>query len=285
VPEVREREAHDPAFRVFGTREREQGVEWVVRVVIFFWTFIRRRLLRRRLRLQKLARQEMKARGAVFSRETVLFFRELGRNNHKAWMDANRERYRAKVVEPFRVLLERLTPTALKLNGRFVVSGRTGENFSRINRDIRFSTDKAPYRTQMYLFFAEPGGEGGQLYTGVSAETVTCGFRIYGGAKSAPLTQVGRPRAKEHTKWLERQKRRLAGKYESYWYSSEKGEWTKHKGWPVKPEQWKKLRGWVVRRKVTHAAATLPGFERQSAKILREVYPLLPFTSSPDWKP
>jgi len=227
----------------------------------------------------------MKSPGAVFSKETALFFRELTRNNHKAWMDSNRERYRSAVVEPFRELLDRLTPVALKLSKRFVITGRTGENFSRINRDIRFAMDKSPYRAQMYLFFAEPGGEGGQLYTGVSTEAVTCGFRVYGGSKTAPLRQICRPRAQENTKWIERQKRRLAGKYESYWYSSEKGEWTKHKGWPAKPENWKKLQGWVVRRKLTHAAATRPGFESEIAKIFREVYPLLPFTSSPDWKP
>jgi len=227
----------------------------------------------------------MKASSAVFSKETVLFLRELGRNNHKAWMDENRERYRAAVVEPFRKLLELLTPAVLKFDKRFVVSGRTGENFSRINRDIRFSMDKAPYRTQMYLFFAEPGGEGGQIYVALSAETVTCGFRVYGRGRGAPLTQIGRARAKENTKWLERQKSRLARKYESYWYSSEKGEWTKHKGWPVKPEEWKKLQGWVVRRKLSHAEALRAGFERDVAKIFSEVYPLLPFTSSTDWKP
>lgn len=226
----------------------------------------------------------MATRGAVFSRETILFFRELGHNNHKAWMDANRERYRAAVVEPFRALLARLTPAVLKLNPRFVVSGRVGENFSRINRDIRFANDKSPYRTQMYLFFAEPGADGGQLYAGFSAETATCGFRIYGG-RNAPLATIARERAIENAKWLERQRRRLARKFESYWYSSEKGEWTKHSGWPMKPEDWKKLKGWVVRRKLTIAAAMRPGFDREVAKIFRELHPLLPFTSAPDWKP
>ena len=224
-------------------------------------------------------------RDAVFSRETVLFLRELGHNNNKQWMDANRERYRAALVEPFRVLLERLAPAALKLNPRFVVSGRVGENFSRINRDIRFAADKSPYRTQMYLFFAEPGAEGGQLYAGLSAETATCGFRIYGSGRSAPLTQIGRARASANTRWLERQKRRLARRYESYWYSSEKGEWTKRSGWPLQPEDWKKLRGWVVRRKLTHQVAIGAGFDREVALIFRDVYPLLPFTSSPQWKP
>jgi len=220
----------------------------------------------------------------IFSKQTIVFLRELGRNNHKAWMDQNRERYRAVLVEPFRELLERLTPVALKLNRQFVVSGRVGDNFSRINRDIRFSMDKAPYRTQMYLFFAEPGGEGGQIYSAISAEAVTCGFRVYARARSSPLIQIGRARAIENTSWLEQQQRRLRRKFESYWYSSEKGEWTKHKGWPVKPEEWKRLKGWVVRLKLPHAAAIRPAFEREAATIFREVYPLLAFTSSANWK-
>jgi uncharacterized protein (TIGR02453 family) len=226
----------------------------------------------------------MKSPSAVFSKQTILFLHELGRNNHKAWMDENRERYRTAVVEPFRVLLERLTPAALKLNSRFVVSGRVGENFSRINRDIRFSMDKAPYRTQMYLFFAEPGAEGGQIYAAVSAEAVTCGFRVYGLGRDTPLIQAGRPRAMANAKWLAGQQRRLGTKYESYWYSSKKGQWTKHKGWPVKPEDWKKLKGWVVRRKLRHAAAMRPGFEREVTRIFRDVYPLLPFTSAARWR-
>jgi uncharacterized protein (TIGR02453 family) len=224
-------------------------------------------------------------RTGIFSREIFKFFRELGRNNHKPWMDANRERYKMVIVEPFRVLLERLSPAARKLNLRFATSGRVGENFSRINRDIRFARDKSPYRSQMYLFFAEPDGEAGQLYVGLSAEAVTSGFRIYSGSKTSPLAQLARPRGRENPKWIESQKRRLAKKYESYWYSTEKGEWTKHGGWPVDPEDWKKLQGWIVRRKLAPAAATRSGFEREVAKIFRDVYPLYRFTSSPDWKP
>jgi uncharacterized protein (TIGR02453 family) len=223
-------------------------------------------------------------RAGIFSSEIFKFFRELAQNNHKPWMDANRERYKTTVVEPFRVLLERLSPAARKLNPRFATAGRVGENFSRINRDIRFARDKSPYRSQMYLYFSEPGAEAGELYAGLSAEAVTSGFRIYSGSKTSSLAQLARPRGRENPKWMEIQKRRLGKKYESYWYSSEKGEWTKHSGWPVNPEDWKKLQGWIVRRKLATAAATRNGFEREVAKVFRDVYPLYRFTSSPDWK-
>src|SRR5271157_707414 len=225
----------------------------------------------------------MASESAVFTAETFRFFRELGRNNHKPWMDANRERYRALVVEPMRVLLDRLAPAARKLNPNFRTSGRVGENFSRINRDIRFARDKSPYRTQMYLFFSEPEGDA-QLYVGISPEAVTSGIRVYG-ERGSPLTLLGRPRGSENPKWIERQRRRLGKKYESYWYATEKGEWVKHPVWPTKPEEWKKLAAWIVRRRFPPAAITRAGFDREAVKIFRDVYPLFEFTSSPNWKP
>ena len=228
----------------------------------------------------------LSAKSSLFTPETFRFFRELGRNNHKEWMDANRERYQAHVVAPFRALLDRLTPVAHKLNPEFEVGGRTGKNFSRINRDIRFARDKSPYRTQMYLMFSDqraPEGDDGQLYVGVATAAVTAGFRIYGNTRSR-LKQMAAPRAVQNEKWLARQARRLGRRYESYWYATEKGEWTKKNGWPTKPEHWKRLKGWIVRRKMSPAAATRPDFVAEITRVFREVFPLYRFTSAPGWK-
>jgi uncharacterized protein (TIGR02453 family) len=229
---------------------------------------------------------------SVFPKAAVRFFRELSRNNNKPWMDANRQRYRAEVVDPFRGMLDRLAPAARKLNVRFVISGRVNDNFSRINRDIRFARDKTPYRPQMYLFVSEAGEDVGQLYIGVGTDVVTCGFRIYGAGRTAPLVQFGRVRGAAHPKWLARQKARLGRKFESYWYSMEKSEsrvkrareWTKHVGWPLEADEWKKLQAWIVRRKFSPAAASRNGFEREAAKIFKDVYPLLQFACASQWK-
>lgn len=224
----------------------------------------------------------------IFTRETFKFFRELGRNNRKEWMDENRERYRQHVVAPFRRLLDALTPAVRKLHPGFGVGGRSGENFSRINRDIRFANDKTPYRTQMYLFFSRsdvPGRSGGQLYTGIGEETVTTGFRIYYANRESPLARIGIPRAVENGAWIERQRKKFARKYESYWYSSEKGEWTKHPGWPREAREWKKCKGWIVRKKFAPAAAKRARFAKETEKIFRELFPLFAFSSLPEWKP
>lgn len=222
----------------------------------------------------------------IITRETFRFFRDLARNNRTAWMQANRERYQECVVQPLRRLCEELAPAVLRLDPGFETSGRTGANLSRINRDIRFAKDKTPYRAQMYVKFGAPfpgEGEAGQLYTGISAKTVTAGFRIYSGSKrkESSLAQIADARVETNPRWLAQQKKRLSRRYESYWYSVEKGEWTKHAGWPA-AENWKKLQGWIVRRELGTAAATRASFPGELVKIFRDLQPLLKFTSLQD---
>jgi uncharacterized protein (TIGR02453 family) len=225
----------------------------------------------------------MAATKPIFSKEIFQFFRALGRNNKKVWMDANRERYQETVVLPFRRLCEELSPAILKLDPRFDAMGRRGANFSRINRDIRFAKDKTPYHPHMYLKFRVPlPGEmkSGQLYIGISADTVTAGFRIYAEAKRklSSIALVAEPRIAQNPKWLAQQKKRLNKKYDSYWYQAIKGEWIKNDGWPTAAD-WPKLQAWIVRKKLLPTTATRATFSSDVAKILREVYPLLEFTT------
>jgi len=224
----------------------------------------------------------------VFLPETFGFFRQLARNNRKPWMDRHRDRYRRLVVAPMRVLLDRLAPAVLRLDPGFDVSGRTGRNFSRINRDIRFARDKSPYRPRMYLKFAARPGAGNpaaQLYVGVAAEIITAGFRLYHDGRRSPTAQLVLPRVARHAAWLDRQRRRLARRYESYWYATERGEWTRHDGWPIQPDEWKKLKGWVVRRKFAPAAACRAAFPAEIERVFRELFPLYRFAAWPEWKP
>ena len=225
----------------------------------------------------------MAATKGIFAKEIFQFFRALGRHNKKVWMDANRERYQRTVVLPFRCLWEELSPAVLKLDPRFDAMGRRGANFSRINRDIRFAKDKTPYHPHMYLKFSVPlPGEmkSGQLYIGISADTVTVGFRIYAEPtrKLSSIALVAEPRIAQNPKWLAQQKKRLNKKYGSYWYKAIKGEWIKNDGWPTAAD-WPKLQAWIVRKKLLPTAATRATFSSDVAKIFREVYPLLKFTS------
>ena len=228
----------------------------------------------------------MKPQSAIFSQGTIRFFQALAQNNSKAWMDENRGWYRSSVVEPFRAMLDALSPAVLRLDPDFDINYRTGTNFSRINRDIRFARDKTPYHDHMYLYLCARNTHGGELYVGLSPEFATAGFRIYSESddKSSAIETLARARVAARPQWLAQQKRLLGRRYESYWYAMEKREWTKHKGWPTKSDEWKNLLAWIVRRKMPPLAATRPGFTEEVAQIFREVFPLYQFTSFPDAK-
>lgn len=221
----------------------------------------------------------------IFTAETFKFFRELARNNSKPWMDENRLRYKQHVVAPFRQLFDALMPAAQKLHPEFCFTGRTGENFSRINRDIRFANDKRPYYSHMYLFLSHLDacpGSCGQLYVGISNDAATVGLRIYRDSRESAMACFCVPRAMENLAWLARQRNKFARRYASYWYSTEKGKWTKHSGWPADAKEWKRAKGWVIRKRFAPAVATRYSFPRQAAQIFRELFPLYSFACLPN---
>ena len=194
-------------------------------------------------------------------KDTFDFFRSWGETTRKCGWMRIASATRSFVGSAVAAVAGGTDARILELDERFDVSGRTGANFSRINRDIRFAKDKTLYKTQMYLKFQVPSrhdGENGQLYVGLSANTVTAGFRIYSGGKrkESVIALIAEPRVLANPKWVAQQKKRLAKKYESYWYTTEKGEWTKHEGWPTEAEGWKRIQAWIVRKKMKPSAAT-----------------------------
>lgn len=82
-----------------------------------------------------------------FTQEYLDFFEELSYNNSKEWFDANRKRYQKYVKNPFE---DFVTEVILKINEfdpEILISPKA--SVFRINRDIRFTKDKTPYKTHM----------------------------------------------------------------------------------------------------------------------------------------
>lgn len=231
-----------------------------------------------------------------FSPESFHFFRELAENNNKAWFEQNRARYDQYVVGAFRGLLVALEPSLLKLNPQFETAGKTNRNFSRINRDTRFSKDKSPYKSNYYLYVfdrRQDRAEAGRLYVGLSADCVTVGFSIYGtwgrGPKGA-LETIFRKRLPVHRELFERLLEGTVrkGRYEAYWHREEKKEWAQHPGLPRRDEDWQTLHAWIVRKVFLPNARGLatPAFVRKVEEIFAQLYPLYVFSSasSSKWK-
>ena len=86
-----------------------------------------------------------------FSPASLKFFRQLAAHNEKPWFEAHRDEYENEVRAPMRALIE-------DLNGRFArfapeIGGDPKRSMFRINRDIRFSRDKSPYKTNAGCWF------------------------------------------------------------------------------------------------------------------------------------
>ncbi len=92
----------------------------------------------------------------MINKDLFNFLKELKNNNNKDWFDENRKRYqdlRKEFMDFISVLileLNKMEPEIKNIEPKDCVF--------RINRDIRFSKDKSPYKTNMGAYIA-PGGK------------------------------------------------------------------------------------------------------------------------------
>lgn len=92
-----------------------------------------------------------------FSPAALQFLMELQFNNNKAWFEENKQRYLNDVAEPFKLLVKELTPFMLSIDPGLETRPELGKTISRIYRDTRFSKDKTPYKTSVWITFRRVG--------------------------------------------------------------------------------------------------------------------------------
>lgn len=119
-----------------------------------------------------------------FDESYLTFFAELTNNNQKSWFDENRKRYENHVKKPFYRFLEDLISEISKFDPAITISPK--EAVFRINRDIRFSKDKTPYKTHMAAIISSSGRKDMEvpgLYLQFSATDVWLGGGSYAPSK------------------------------------------------------------------------------------------------------
>lgn len=111
---------------------------------------------------------------------TIKFLKDLKKNNNKPWFDSNRKAYEAAKAD-FAGFIQQVIDLHSKKDAT-IKTLLARDCMFRINRDIRFSKDKSPYKTNFgasinkagrkamnaagYYFHLEPGGSftGGGMY-------------------------------------------------------------------------------------------------------------------------
>jgi uncharacterized protein (TIGR02453 family) len=124
----------------------------------------------------------------MLAASTLQFLKALDKNNNKAWFDAHKKQYDA-AKQDFGALTQKVITQFGKKDPAIALL-QPKECLFRINRDVRFSKNKAPYKNNMgasikaggkkslvagYYIHLEPGGKsfvGGGLYVPEAAIVV-----------------------------------------------------------------------------------------------------------------
>ena len=91
--------------------------------------------------------------------QTISFLSRLKKNNHKTWFDANRSKYEAARID-----FQNFIQLVIDDLGRddLSIAGQSARNcIFRINRDIRFSNDKTPYKVHFGASIKQGGRKSG----------------------------------------------------------------------------------------------------------------------------
>lgn len=117
-----------------------------------------------------------------FPKETMTFLKGIAEHNEKAWFDANRLLYEAGYIAPARTFVDELGPKLRRIAPGIQFEAKVNGSISRINRDIRFSRDKRPYKDHLDLWFwhgEKKGWDRPGFFLRVTAESVWLGAGMH----------------------------------------------------------------------------------------------------------
>ena len=115
------------------------------------------------------------------------FFKELAPNNNKDWFDENRKRYHKNIKAPFESYVADLIEMVKKHDKSVNVLPK--DCIFRINRDVRFSKNKEPYKIQMSAV-VNAGGKKNMTKPGIYTEITPEWVRVYMGVYSPGKEQL-----------------------------------------------------------------------------------------------
>lgn len=95
---------------------------------------------------------------------TLVFLNTLRKNNNREWFEKNRSLYIAAKAD-FENFVQNLIYEIIEFDP--IMKGLEAKScIFRINRDVRFSHDKSPYKTNMGAFIVRGGKKNGDKYAG-----------------------------------------------------------------------------------------------------------------------
>jgi uncharacterized protein (TIGR02453 family) len=94
-----------------------------------------------------------------FPQSPIKFLTALSKNNKKDWFEKNRVRYDFELLQPAILFVIDLGEELAKLSPNIIAIPKVDKSIFRLHRDVRFSKDKSPYKTNLGLYFWEGKGK------------------------------------------------------------------------------------------------------------------------------
>ncbi|MEI6757859.1 MAG: DUF2461 domain-containing protein [Chlorobium sp.] len=216
----------------------------------------------------------------MISENTLAFLRELKANNDRAWFMEHKEAYQLAYGDTLDTVIQLLV--AISAFDKDVVASHLDPKscIMRINRDIRFSKEKSPYKTNFFAFINKGGRKSpwGGYYIHLEPGATFAGGGIYM-PEPAVLEQTRRQIDTHFEEW----KSIVAAKK----FAVQFPEGVLPSGKLVRPPkgyestnpaiEYLKFKGYYTQRFFADHEVTAPGFVAQVTEIFRTVNPLVQF--------
>lgn len=90
-----------------------------------------------------------------FPFEGLKFLSKLKKNNNRDWFESHREEFNKTLFEPAQEFVVVLGELLRTFAPGIIAIPKTDKSIFRLHRDVRFSKDKSPYKTNLGLYFWE----------------------------------------------------------------------------------------------------------------------------------
>lgn len=94
-----------------------------------------------------------------FPEITIRFLKHLSENNNREWFEANRDRFNSEFLEPAIQLVFDLGEKLIEISPDLHYIPKVDKSIFRLHRDVRFSKDKSPYKTNLGILLWEGPGK------------------------------------------------------------------------------------------------------------------------------
>ncbi len=90
-----------------------------------------------------------------FPLNTLAFLKKLSKNNNKEWFEENRESFNSDFLQPALQFVVDLGEKLKTIAPDIMAVPKVDKSIFRLHRDVRFSKDKSPYKTNLGIYFWE----------------------------------------------------------------------------------------------------------------------------------